>query len=620
MDKDRLLKEAQLIAQNFSFFMVKGQLSHLYGYIYETDDGKKYAMDIIFDEDFPEEPPQLSFRQEIPNLPAEIELETLNSWTENSHVVDVVAELAGIVKMAVKGEQSLPQMEEIPKQQPVLQEETEKEGKGKPEHPKPPSVGSLDSPSQPEQPESESQDMTASEDSSQDEEYVTPDLNAYPDDNVTEYITPQEYPQWKPEDLPEQIIQEEQPDVKQEPEQSTKETTTEKEESKQETEYSPEEIIDTQDQEDVKLATEAVLIQQEYAMDYIENSLSKVEIYLTITIEQTFIIKIDFEDYPERPKLDLPQGLQKMVGDINEYLEILKKWNKDNPPHVVEIIRELESKLWFLSELELEAKMITGEYKAEMIDGFISKLNVTIYTYGFKEYTLKVDISNYPAPPKIEFPDELKQLVETPIENVKGYKNWKRKESHTVEVLREIQWLIDKNSRINFELKLLRGGMKEVNFNASENSIYVKLSGKMKTEGVVFDFKVELPADYPVGVPKIELKSELEGREDLREKLVSQIGSFRTGWHQFNYLIDLFNQISKAIFEVSVISCVICHKIECPQCGLKISASNPDEQCQVSCPSCERLYHKSCWNQTIASFKKCGFCLRPPPPNMMHVD
>ena len=40
------------------------------------------------------------------------------------------------------------------------------------------------------------------------------------------------------------------------------------------------------------------------------------------------------------------------------------------------------------------------------------------------------------------------------------------------------------------------------------------------------------------------------------------------------------------------------------------------EKSKCMCPSCERLYHKHCWDQTILSFGKCGFCLRPPPPHL----
>ncbi|MHA1413974.1 MAG: ubiquitin-conjugating enzyme E2 variant, partial [Promethearchaeota archaeon] len=56
-NQHRILKEAQKLASKFKFWMVSGDISHLYGYILE-DKGKKYALEIIFPENFPEKPPE----------------------------------------------------------------------------------------------------------------------------------------------------------------------------------------------------------------------------------------------------------------------------------------------------------------------------------------------------------------------------------------------------------------------------------------------------------------------------------------------------------------------------------------------------------------------------------
>jgi len=52
MDKQRILKEAQKIAAKFSFWMVSGDISHLFGYVHETPEGK-FELEIKFDDDFP---------------------------------------------------------------------------------------------------------------------------------------------------------------------------------------------------------------------------------------------------------------------------------------------------------------------------------------------------------------------------------------------------------------------------------------------------------------------------------------------------------------------------------------------------------------------------------------
>jgi len=51
MDKQRILKEAQKIAADFSFWMVSGDISHLFGHVYETSEGK-YELEIKFTSKF----------------------------------------------------------------------------------------------------------------------------------------------------------------------------------------------------------------------------------------------------------------------------------------------------------------------------------------------------------------------------------------------------------------------------------------------------------------------------------------------------------------------------------------------------------------------------------------
>jgi len=62
------------------------------------------------------------------------------------------------------------------------------------------------------------------------------------------------------------------------------------------------------------------------------------------------------------------------------------------------------------------------------------------------------------------------------------------------------------------------------------------------------------------------------------------------------------------------ITCVICYKDNCPTCERKIVGENT---CYEECPYCERTYHQHCWEKTIKTFGKCGFCLEIPPSEMI---
>jgi ubiquitin-protein ligase len=100
MNKRRVLGEAQKIASRFSFWMVSGQVSHLYGRVYETSE-KQYDLEIIFDENFPEKPPNLIFHESIKNLLGNIQLDAVKNWTEGSQVIDIVQELSTKIQKAL---------------------------------------------------------------------------------------------------------------------------------------------------------------------------------------------------------------------------------------------------------------------------------------------------------------------------------------------------------------------------------------------------------------------------------------------------------------------------------------------------------------------------------------
>jgi len=159
---------------------------------------------------------------------------------------------------------------------------------------------------------------------------------------------------------------------------------------------------------------------------------------------------------------------------------------------------------------------------------------------------------------------------------------------------------------------LLEAGLKDVIYNAEAQEILIKMKGEMKTKDLTFEFKASFPPDYPSSAPKVELLSKLEEQETVKEGIEKSIKEFFTSWSNFSFLIDLFNTISRTIFNVSTLTCILCHKIECPVCQQKIAAPEGEESCHARCPHCERDYHDHCWQQTISSFGKCGFCLRAP--------
>ncbi len=557
VDKKRILKEAQGIARDFSFWMVSGNIAHLYGYVHQTPD-RKYELEIKFEEDFPNTPPQMIYHDEIKELLGDFQLNNILNWTSDSIVVNIIHELKAKIEDALEPKEEISEKEFTP-----IEEEQ------------------------------------ISDSSSEKEEYLTPDLEVYPPDYQTdEYITPSESNN--------DLFYTEQPSINS---LESYEALSDDESKNESNQPSAESLIDETEQPNLELTTELGLIQQEYAYDQRGSKGADINVYITITLTNTFIIPIDFTHYPERPVVAFPDEVKKILRDPYKTLNTLREWSSKKPPHIVDVLHELEKKLFFIKEIEIQSKKISGEYQSEKIPNSLTALKVHLMTYGFKEHTMVIDLESYPNPPVIDLSSELQQIIQISTTELDAYKNWKENESEPVEIVREISWLVDKNSRINFEIDLLKDHYKNIKYEPSTAILHVEMKGKMKTEDLTFEFQINLPIDYPMKMPEVKVVNEfeLEAHEKIKNDLHASFDDFFKEWTPFSYLVDLFNLISKKIFEVSVVSCVICHKIECPSCSKKIAG---DDNCHAECPHCNRAYHRHCWEQTIQSFGKCGFCLR----------
>ena len=586
MDKQRILKEAQKIATKFSFWMVSGNIEHLFGYVYETPNAK-YELEIKFSEDFPNTPPNLIYHKEIMDILGDFTLDAEKNWSQDSSVLDMLKELKTKIKQAL----IVPEKEEVH----LISVKSEKD------HSQKDKIVEKTL-------EASEIEETSTEEEPKEDEYLTPDLNAYPPEfEYEQFVTPTE--------TQEEFFYEKEPDdiTKQ-----NKEVQTAEIKSQKEPKLTEPELYADHEHTSVALNTEIGLIQQEYAYDQKSPQKGDLNIYLTITLAKTFIININFTNYPTRPLVSVSEEVNNLIGDIYQKLEVLKNWNTKRPSHIIDILHELENKLFFIKDIEQESKKILGEYQCELISDDMANLKVHLVTYGFKEYLLDVNLESHPKPPIIKLSSLLQEIIITPITELKSYKCWIEGESEPVEIVRELAWLVDKYSRINFEIELLKEHFKKIEFDPSTSILNMDMKGKMKTQDLMFQFQINLPNDYPMTVPSIKITNEfeLESHEKIKNDLQSSFRNFFDDWSPFSYLVDLFNAISKKIFEVSVVSCVICHKIDCPTCSLKI-AGPEEETCHTDCPYCERSYHKHCWEQTIKSFGKCGFCLKTPPPDLM---
>lgn len=95
-----------------------------------------------------------------------------------------------------------------------------------------------------------------------------------------------------------------------------------------------------------------------YFQTEFEESITNAKIYISVTLEDHFIISLNYANFPEKPSLEFPSELVKEYDNnpdnILDRLELLELWDKENPPKLYELIQELESILILKYESDLE--------------------------------------------------------------------------------------------------------------------------------------------------------------------------------------------------------------------------------------------------------------------------
>ena len=98
-----------------------------------------------------------------------------------------------------------------------------------------------------------------------------------------------------------------------------------------------------------QLSREELIIQEfkdvvaEFPCDMIKNTASNINVFLSRSLEEHFIVNINFKNYPEKPKISFPKDLKKILGKPDDALLTIANWNSEFPPKIIEVLRELES-------------------------------------------------------------------------------------------------------------------------------------------------------------------------------------------------------------------------------------------------------------------------------------
>ncbi len=87
--------------------------------------------------------------------------------------------------------------------------------------------------------------------------------------------------------------------------------------------------------------------------------------HVKIPLKNKFFLKINFKNYPKKPIINLISEDDRIYRKVDKMIPLLNKWEKKNPPSIVDLINEI---LAFINSLESKEIKI----KKELLNGIIA--------------------------------------------------------------------------------------------------------------------------------------------------------------------------------------------------------------------------------------------------------
>ena len=153
-----------------------------------------------------------------------------------------------------------------------------------------------------------------------------------------------------------------------------------KEDGTTKVEVSTSELVD----KEILIAGEAKDLMYYFQTEFIE-SVSNAKIYLSITLEDHFIIGINFYKYPERPILDIPTKVLVLFNnDLLKFyasLPVYLNWDIENPGRIYELVTEIETVLINMHNADvntiLQKSVELIDKKKEKLVSLIKSVNIS---------------------------------------------------------------------------------------------------------------------------------------------------------------------------------------------------------------------------------------------------
>jgi len=346
----------------------------------------------------------------------------------------------------------------------------------------------------------------------------------------------------------------------------------------------------TKGPEDV-LAQQYLDLSAEYYLELVNNDMYYVRAFVTNMDPESGIwhmypITINYSNYPERPRMTIPEDVLTDALDLTESITMLRSWDSKDPPLLIDLIKTIEFSITDKNRLYEEVDQLVSE--EDGVSDNASQVEFSFDTYGGRKVNFSLGLGNYPHAPDV--------VVEG-VPFGKGFetlKSWVVRESKLTNVAREIRDRMMHHYRRVFEVELL-----ERYFDVDDNERLI-IGMRDPGSGAFLIFKVDFPADHPDKAPRIDVDQyENVSTEDL-EKIFGSLEKALKKWKRDVYIVDILRGLQNELFEHGGERCPVCGGPDCPECGADL-----EEGCRETCPNCGHAFHAHCQS----GMEICPYCL-----------
>jgi len=94
------------------------------------------------------------------------------------------------------------------------------------------------------------------------------------------------------------------------------------------------------------IAQYAAELMEQYPAEFLEDTITKVRLYLYASTKVHYQVIVDFTPFPYPPIIKFPKKLIDILGEPEQALDTIKNWDPVSPPPWIELIHELEDKVY----------------------------------------------------------------------------------------------------------------------------------------------------------------------------------------------------------------------------------------------------------------------------------